>query len=212
MKFKNTETPLDFDEIERKQKKKTLREFTATWAETMIECSAVDVPIVSKIKRGSGRGQVSFTTYRNVVDDTQIIFENHPEIFQSRSEVDRACHYIGRGILKAIFQISKIKTSVKANIQTLKFLDEVEKVTGKIHGEIGIIGIFIDSIFKLHESFKLGVLSGEEMDNKISGLVKCLPKNLQELGKQKVQEMKSGVKKLNLYEHITHGGLRKKSE
>lgn len=208
MKFVKNTKDFDFDEEERKQKKQDKDKFTAEWAERLVECANEDIPIISKLKRGAARKKVNFDTYTNVVDDMQMIFENNQWMFNSRREADRAAHYIGRGILKAVLGREKREWTSSAES---KFYDSIRRFLESDHVDVGIMALFVDAIFQKYEAFKTGVIGEVKLDEDLSAMAREMPGHLRKLAHLKIGQMRAGTKISNLYEHITHGGKRSKS-
>lgn len=201
-------TELNLDEEELKHKPETQK-----WYEHLIQwlrdrCPEGVIPVMSKIKRGSARRKISLDQYASVVERTQRIFENNPKEFRSRSEVDRAAHYIGVVIIEHIF--TEYKDNKSRNLG--QYYQKINEALEATRLQSGLIDYFIDAVFDLHKAFKDGILDAEEFRNKVDLIKSRLPKYLQGLAEDKCSRILSGGKVSDIYENSRWGGDRRSED
>lgn len=183
------------------------------WMEHLVEflkskCPEGVIPVMTKIKRGVARQRVKFDQYRSMVERAQRLFENNPDAFRSRSEVDRAAHYLGIPQLECIFTDNKNRKLQKLG----EYLREVDQKAEPARLRVCVVATFVESVKDIHDSFLQGATSAEEMDEDIKDLIKRAPASLKRTLEDKVARIKNNENVTDIVDSYTWGGSRKKEE
>ena len=194
-----------------KQSAKPAKQYTESkWLKALIEylkseCPEDSIPIMSKIKRGAPRQRVNFDQYRSAVEKCQRLFENNPHDFRSRSEVDRAVHYLGIQLLEYIFTDDKTRKLQKLG----EYFSTLNHVLEPARLESCLVDTCVSGAKEIHENFKRGIYTAKQMHSNIEDLVSTMPKKLKPLLDARISRVLSGEKITDLMEASTWGGDRR---
>jgi len=195
-------------EQEINKKRLNSNSFWKKWAEALLEDSHFQIEIIGKVPRGMGGKEVKFRTYPDQVIESEIIQANHPRLFSSRTEVDRAKYNLGGRILPVLLALKNIK-KYRNSSELVHYLAKSDEILQKNREKMALLTLVLNDIDQSLENCKMGLSSRKDSNREILRLQNSIPEDMQALVKRKTLELRSGAKVIDLYTKTGRGAVEK---
>ena len=194
--------------LDDKQNNASLKEqvYNADWAKEIATQFHEHIPLIMDIPKGMNSKDIHCRVPAFIGEMVEKISYKKEGKFESPSEVIRAAIYIGMNVLYHLIELQGFQsTELKTIFSRMKSSEEV--MTYHL-----LVKEATKAISYLKEAADSGVISFEDRDCQIDGIIKDMPNNLQRITKKKAIQLLAGEKLSSISEFKTHGGKRAKGE
>jgi uncharacterized HAD superfamily protein len=173
-----------------------------SWAKEIVDTWGKEIPIIKDMAKSSPSAPIHFRVPSEYIDLAEVLVYKSNKYLESVSQVYRSANHIGMII---IAEIVSRNTHCEVLSNFINLFGMKEEIDG-MNQTIDVAMKWIDSFYK---SYEKGILSMDQLDDKIQKIMEIVPEKYQKVLNIKIRALGSGGTLSSLLECRQKGYNRK---